>query len=397
MIHSLNLLVAWSLALVWLWSAVRAGFGMSKLAELTQPQWDIPAAEIVTPAGKRTPRVSIIVPARNEAATIEPALRSLLELDYPNYEIIVVNDRSTDRTGEIVDAIASDTSARGRVTVVHVRELPPRWLGKTHAMWTAAQRATGDWLLFTDADVHQRPDALRRCLAYAQRERADHVVLLPTVVMESVGERMMIAFFQALFVFAHRPWKVADPKSKDHMGVGAFNFIRRDVYEALGTYERMRLAVVDDMQLGALVKQHGYAQRNVFGRDLVRIRWAHGAFGMVRNLNKNLFAEFRYNVAMSAAAFIGLLALNLPPFLGVIFARGWAWPGYALALACIFGLYVGMSKRSTISPRYILLHPVSTVLMAGAIVNSTVSALWRGGIVWRGTLYPLSELRSSLR
>ena len=111
-----------------------------------------------------------------------------------------------------------------RLKVIHVSELPSGWLGKTHAMWTAGQEATGEWLLFTDADVLFKPDALRRAIAYAEAERADHVVLFPRMIMKRPGEKMMIAFFQALFVFGHRPWKVADPKSQDHMGVGAFNW-----------------------------------------------------------------------------------------------------------------------------------------------------------------------------
>src|SRR5262249_6223146 len=151
-------------------------------------------------------------------------------------EVIAVNDRSTDRTGEHMDNVASLPEAHGRLKVVHVSELPPGWLGKPHAMWTAANAADGEWLLFTDADVLYRPDVLRRTLAYAEAERADHVVLFPRMIMHSPGERMMIAFFQTLFVFGHRPWKVADPKTKDHMGVGAFNLVRRSVYESVGTY-----------------------------------------------------------------------------------------------------------------------------------------------------------------
>ena len=107
-------------------------------------------------------------------------------------------------------------------------------MGKPHAMWSASNAANGDWLLFTDADVLFKPDSLRRALAYAESERADHVVLFPRMIMKHPGEKMMIAFFQTLFVFGHRPWKVADPKTKDHIGVGAFNMIRRPVYRRPG-------------------------------------------------------------------------------------------------------------------------------------------------------------------
>src|SRR5580698_3353933 len=258
------------LALAWFSRIVDAALGMPSVADVSRLEWD---RNPVLPAGN--PQVSIIVPARNEEETIEQALNSLLALDYDNYEVIAVNDRSTDRTGEIMERVAesqgrnqnqnrgqnyshdSHVSQRLRdmghplsslplsslplsfpgFRVLHHTELPAGWLGKTHAMWTAANQATGDWLLFTDADVLFKRESLRRALAYAESVPADHVVLFPQMIMERPGEYMMIAFFQTLFMFGHRPWKVADPRTKDHIGVGAFNLVRRRVYDSIGTYE----------------------------------------------------------------------------------------------------------------------------------------------------------------
>src|SRR4029077_16220424 len=135
---------------------------------------------------------------------------------------------------------------------------------------------------------------LRRAMAYAEAERADHLVLFPQMTTKGPGEGMMIAFFQRLFVFGHRPWKVADPRARDHMGVGAFNLVRRSVYDAVGTYAALRMEVVDDMKLGKVVKNAGFRQRNVFGEDLISLRWAKGAFGIVNNLTKNFFAVLSF-------------------------------------------------------------------------------------------------------
>ena len=231
------------LAAVWLDRLRDAAFGLPGIPDLVQPQWD----RVPQPA----PRVSIIVPARDEEAHVKAALGSLLALDYPDYEVIAVNDRSTDRTGELLDRMARENAARLRV--LHVKELPPGWLGKPHAMGLAAQQTRGDWLLFTDADVTFRPDALRRALVCAEECRADHLVLFPTARMHSLSERMVFAFFPTLVVFGHRPWKVADPRTKDYVGMGAFNFIRRSVYESLGVREALRMEVLDDMKLGKLV------------------------------------------------------------------------------------------------------------------------------------------------
>jgi glycosyltransferase involved in cell wall biosynthesis len=376
-----------TLALAWIWRLADAALGMPKLADISRPEWDRTLP--------RNPRVSIIVPACNEAADIEATLVRLLDLDYENYEVITVDDRSTDRTGEIMEKVASG-AARGRLKVVRITELPSGWMGKPHAMWNAANQATGDWLLFTDADVLFKPDALRRAVGYAEAESADHLILFPRMIMKRPGERMMIAFFQTLFVFGHRPWKVADPRTKDHIGVGAFNLVRRQVYEAVGTYKALRFEVLDDMKLGKVVKTAGYAQRNVFGADLISIRWARGAMGVVDNLTKNFFAIMSFQWPRALASCFALAFLNLMPFAGVLLAHGWARLGYAVAVFSMFSIYVGMSTKSDIPPYYFLLHPVSTALFVYTMLRSTFLTLGRSGITWRGTFYPLQELRKGM-
>jgi glycosyltransferase involved in cell wall biosynthesis len=393
MTHSdiLHWIVGGILALVWFSRLLDAALGMPKVADISQPEWNRKPA---TPRGN--PRVSIIVPARNEEEHIGPALASLLKLDYDNYEVIAVDDRSTDRTGEVMDRIASTPEARDRLKVIHLAVLPPGWLGKVHAMWSAANQSSDDWLLFTDADVLFRPDVLTRALAYAEAEFADHLVLFPRMIMRSPGERMMIAFFQTLFVFGHRPWKVADPKTKDHMGVGAFNLIRRRVYDAVGGYQALRFEVLDDMKLGKIVKNAGYAQRNVYGADLISLRWVRGAMGMVNNLTKNFFAIMSFQWWRALLSALALAFLNLMPFLGIWLAHGWERLPYALALASIFAIYVGMSWESDIPAYYFLLHPIATALFVYIMLRSMILTLARGGVVWRETFYSLEELRRGM-
>ncbi len=348
------------LALIWLSRVVDAARGVRTLADISQPEWDRNPALAVA-----NPKVAIIVPARNEEGSIAQALRRLLALDYGNYQVIAINDRSTDRTGEIMDSVVSE--AQVRLKIVHIRELPPGWMGKAHAMWTAAKQTDADWLLFTDADVMFRPDCLRRAIAYAEAERADHVVLLPRVIMKRPGEKMMVGFFQLLFVFGHRPWKCADPKAKDHIGVGAFNLVRRTVYEAVGTYERLRFEVVDDMKLGKVIKNAGFRQRVVLG-NLIEIRWAHGARGVVNNLTKNFFAVMSFQVWRAVGGSIAVAVMNLSPFLGVLLAPGWTRIAYGLALVSMFGLYAGIWRRDDIPPWYFVLHPISTMLFIYTIL-----------------------------
>jgi glycosyltransferase involved in cell wall biosynthesis len=384
--HWFYLMLGAVLAAVWLDRLRDTAFGLRGIPDLLQPQWDrLPEAKL---------RVSIIVAARDEEEHVEAALGSLLVLDYPDYEVLAVNDRSSDRTGEILDRLVRQNAARLRV--FHVSELPPRWLGKPHAMGLAAQQATGDWLLFTDADVSFRPDALRRALACAEESSADHLVLFPTALMHSLSERMLFAFFPTLVAFGHRPWKVADPRTRDYVGMGAFNLIRNSVYEALGVREKLRMDVLDDMKLGKLVKEGGYAQRVASGYGLISLRWGHGALGVLDNLTKNLFALMLYRWPRTLGAAFLVLLLNLGPFVGLALAPGWTRLGYALAASAIALLYLCLSQRSRVSPLYVVLHPISTLLFAGTLLRSMLLALGRGGVVWRGTKYPLDELRKGL-
>jgi len=220
--------------------------------------------------------------------------------------------------------------------------------------------------------------------------------MIPRVIMKRPGEYMMIAFFQIMFMFVHRPWKVADPTTDDHMGVGAFNLVRRRVYEAVGTYEALRMEVLDDMKLGKVVKNAGFAQRNVFGGDLISIRWAHGAFGVINNLTKNFFAVLSFQWWRTVIAAIGLAFVNLGPFLGVWLAHGGARLPYAVALASLLVIYIGMSWRVGVPAYYFLLHPVSAAMFIYTLLRSMIVTLWNDGIEWRGTKYPLEELRKGM-
>lgn len=376
------------LGLGWMIRVLQARLGMRRLPDLHDPQWDTQL--------EARPRVSIIVPARNEEQGIEPALQSLIALDYPNFEIIAVNDRSSDRTSEILERVRQEHDERLRT--IHVEKLPPGWLGKTHALHLGGSQATGDWLLFTDADVSFQPDTLHRAITFSERNAADHFILFPTMLTKTWGERMVSALFGCMLVLAwgHSLWRVADPKARDYVGMGAFNLIRRTALQSIGGLAVLRMEVIEDMKLGKLVKQHGFSQRVAFGRDLITLHWAPGAMGMVRNLTKNFFALMNYRWSLALGAVAGVLMVNLAPFVGLLIAPGWARVGYVLALAAIAAMYLDMPRYSHISPGYFFLHPLASVLMAYSVARSAVLTLWQGGVVWRGTKYPLEELRKGI-
>jgi Glycosyl transferase family 2 len=374
------------LALIWLIPTVQLALHSSEVADLTQPEWN-PAQDTALPS------LTIVVPARNEQAEIETALRSLLQLNYPQYQIVAVNDRSTDQTGAIMDRLAAEPASAGKLRVLHVRDLPSGWLGKVHAMWLGAQQSRSDWLLFTDADCVFDTDSARRAIHYATRTATDHLVLFPTAHMKTLGERMMISFPQVMSSFVMRPWKVRDPNARDHIGVGAFNLTRRFAYDAVGTYEKLRLEVVDDIKLGETIKKAGLRQDVVFGPELVSLRWAVGAAGVVANLEKNLFAFLQFRISLALAVCVITFFLCVCPFLGLFVAPGWARAGFAVAVAMIALAYTLTGRYMASSPLLFLTCPIAAVVFAFAALQSAFLALRDGAITWRGTRYPLSELK----
>jgi glycosyltransferase involved in cell wall biosynthesis len=389
------------LALIWLVPTVQLALHSSEVADLNQPRWN-------PPADAALPSLTIVVPARNEEAEIEPALQSLLRLNYPRFEVVAVNDRSTDQTGAIMDRIAAEPAAQGRLRVIHVRNLPAGWLGKVHAMWlgshgnaaqgnatqgNAVQQISSDWLLFTDADCVFQADCLRRAIHYATTTATDHLVLFPTAHMKTLGERMMIGFPQVMASFAMRPWKVRDPNARDHIGVGAFNLVRRSAYEAIGTYEALRLEVVDDIKLGEAIKKAGLRQDVVFGHELVSLRWAVGAAGVVANLEKNLFAFLRFRVSLALVVCAVTFFLCVCPFLGFLLAPGWARAPFAVAIATIALAYTLTGRYMASSPWMSLTCPIAALVFSFATLQSAFIAVRDGAITWRGTKYSLEELR----
>ena len=345
--------------------------------------------------------LSVVVPARNEEKAIEATLRSLLAIEGVALEIVAVDDRSTDRTGAIMDRIAEDV-ASGRIAtrqvlrVHHVDHLPEGWLGKTHAMAMAARMTTAKWLLFTDGDVLFREDSLARALAFAERDGADHLVLFPTMIIRSRGERMMMGFLQVFSVWTTRPWKVADAKARDFLGMGAFNMIRRSAYEAVGGFEHLRLEVLEDLRLGFEVKRRGFAQRVAFGPELLHIHWAEGISGIMNNMTKNAFAAFRFRMLLLLMACGGMALVCLMPFAGPLMFR-WTGVGMVLASAAAIGsilaLYRFYRRFTGTGTLYAFTFPIPACLLLYTVLRSMVLTLLRGGVMWRGTLYPLKELR----
>jgi glycosyltransferase involved in cell wall biosynthesis len=337
--------------------------------------------------------ISLLFAARDEEEKLPRALATLAKIDYPRLEIIGVDDRSADATGRILDEFAR---AHSRFRAVHVSELPAGWLGKTHALQKAYESSSGEWLLFTDADVRFTLDVLRRAITLVKERGLDHLSLFGDVDMVGFWEKTTITFFGFAFYTANEPHRVSNPRSRSYMGVGAFQLVRRAAYEAAGTHRRLAMEVIEDMKLGKLVKQAGFRSEVGIAQDAVSIRWHAGLANLVRGITKNFFAAAGYNLALVIFAASGLLLSNVGLFVAAIFAHGWTRIFAMIGAAALLCLHAGVCVVMRVPPFYALTHPLGAVIVCYMLVRSTVVTLWHGGVTWRGTFYPLKELRKGV-
>jgi glycosyltransferase involved in cell wall biosynthesis len=378
--HLFGLVLSALIAFFWLTHGLRTAYGATRLPWIK----DFPPA-----ADADCPRISLLFAARDEEEKLPAALATLAAIDYPNLEIIGVNDRSQDSTGRILD----DFAAHPRFRAVHVAELPPGWLGKPHALQKAYEASTGDWLLFTDADVRFHPEALRRAVSLARQRNLDHLTLFGDIEMVGFWEKVLLTFFGMAFHLAADPYRISNPNSRVYAGVGAFQLLRRAAYEACGTHRRLAMEVVDDMRLGKIVKQSGFRSGMGVAEQFVTIRWHAGLGNIIRGVTKNFFAALNYNLALVALALTGLLATNVLPFVGVLLAHGWIRIFWAIAVIIALCFHAGVSNVMRVSPFYAFTHPLGALLLGYMLLRSTIITLKQGGIQWRGTFYPLDELK----
>jgi glycosyltransferase involved in cell wall biosynthesis len=379
--HVFGLFFFGFIALFWLTHGLRVAYGAMRLPWLRN----------FGPAGDtECPRISLLFAGRDEEEKLPGALATLMEIDYPNLEVIAVDDRSNDATGRILDEFAA---THQRLRVVHVRELPAGWLGKPHALQCGYEVSKGEWLLFTDADVRFRPDTLRRAMSLAKAKRLDHLTLFCDVEMIGFWEKVLITFFGLGFHLATDPARVSNPKSSRYIGIGAFQLVKRSAYEAGGTHRRLAMEVVDDMKLGKIVKQAGFRSDGAVAAEFVVVRWHDGVGNLVRGVTKNFFAGAGYNLGLVAAQLAGMMMMNILPFVGVVVGHGWVRGFCAIAVLIAVGFHAGVALVMRVSPLYALTHPLGAVLFCYMLLRSTMVTLRQGGIVWRDTFYPLEELK----
>ena len=363
----------------------------------------VPALERVDPKSPETwPKLSIIIPARDEARDVEEATRSRLDEGYPNLEVVLVDDRSQDGTGEIMDRIAADDP---RVRVIHINEAPDDWLGKVNALQRGLEVATGDWLLFSDADVYHKPDTMRKAVALCEERGYDHLAAIPHFWSSTFMLDCAIATFMRIVCLAARMWSVENPDSSAAVGCGAFNLVRRSAFERTPGFEHLRLTVVDDVALGQMMKQSGASCAAVSACEHVGLYFYRSLPEAMRGVEKSSLVAFRYSYTLLTLGSLTHLWLELSPI--AMFAYGClAAPSNVRTAALIMGVATVSlavvtsalcASWARVRPLPAVLFPIGVVLGVGAIARGAALAMWRRGHHWRGVIYDTRQLRENDR
>lgn len=338
-----------------------------------------------------SPSVAIIIAVRNEETDLETALESVCHLNYRNYRVIVVNDRSTDRTSLILDQFAL---SHPLVTVVDVDELPKFWLGKNNALYQGYLRSDEEWLLFTDADIVFDRNALKKAMYYTLLNELDHLTIFPDVNSRSTMLNSILQTFTLMIELRAKPWDARNKGSRSSMGIGAFNLVSRTAYESAGTHRRIKLRPDDDLQLGRIIKKAGNRQDVLYGDEQITLEWYTSIREFVKGLMKNTFAVSEYNVFLAVlTALSTFLMFALPVPLGLLSGSG---RSAVISICILFThwlvLYGKPGKRRSWD---FLTISIAGLVMTYIILRSTFLTVMNNGIYWRDSFYPLEVLRCS--
>lgn len=367
-----------SLVMAWAW--VGMAFLMPRLERRNAPRPTV------------WPRLSVIVPVRNEDANLERALRSLLGETYPELELLVIDDRSDDNSPQILARLQKE---HPQLNVRRVEALPQGWLGKNHALQTGFLASQGELVLFTDADIVFKPGTLEIAVATLLHEEWDHLSCLFDVDSPSPVMRCVNTFFGIMFVIFIQPWRVSDPKSKAFLGVGGFNLLRRRVLEDLRGLEQVKMRPDDDLKLGKLVKAKGYRQVCLSAIENLYVEWYPSLRVCIRAFEKNMFAGFDYSLPKMIVGTLACFLVHVVPTFIPWFATGiWQAIGFG-AVALIYLSAFGLAKTQGTALWTVLFFVPSALVMVYILIRTTFLNLSQGGLQWRDTFYKLEDLKKN--
>lgn len=361
------------------------------IAALRRIAWPTPPSPGSSPGAK----ITVVIPARNEAQDLDAAVRSVLAQEGVELEVIVINDHSTDRTGAIADELARSDP---RLTVIHDPELPPGWFGKCNAMQQAAERASGEYVLFTDADIRHGPTCFATALAELERGGYDFLSLFPRFVTVTVWENVLLPAFLGGFAQLATPG-ILDDKAPDALAAGAFMLVRPAAFRAVGGFAPIRDAIFDDVGLARLLKANGYRVRFLAAPALMEVRLfkdnRHAFWGMTKNVLGGLGGR----LWLAPAAMVIPFLVFWTPILCAVVGITTGDPRLVAAGAVTYAIQYAMlwSGRSLFRfhPGKALLFPLVAFSIAACLGRALSLYIFRGGVHWRGRVLPIRRGESA--
>jgi chlorobactene glucosyltransferase len=351
-----------------------------------------------TPPPSNPPLISVCVPARNEERNIRKCVEAILKQDYPNFEVIVLDDRSTDVTLEILRQIAAQND---KLKIISGSDLPKGWAGKPHALHQASAVARGEWLCFIDADTFLAPETLSACYAKALGTQADMFTIMTFQILGSFWEKVVMPLVMTALSVGFSPRKVNDPDRKDAIANGQFILIKRSVYDAIGGHASVKDNIVEDKAISEQVKWNGYRLIVADGMKVARTRMYTSLPEMWEGWTKNIYLGLRDQPGLVAlgvfGAFLAVMAsLFLPiwPLLGLLwYFNGGGWMAIAvisealLLWAYLIHVRARVARNMEISPWYALTTPLGAGVFGAMMFTSAWKVVTRKGVTWKGRVY----------
>jgi glycosyltransferase involved in cell wall biosynthesis len=343
---------------------------------------------------ENVPKVSVIIPACNEVATIEPALKSILAMDYADLEVIAVNDRSVDRTGAVLKQIQKQYPG---LQIYNISDLPEGWLGKNHALQHGAEQARGEYLLFTDADIIMEKSSLARAMNHMLENRLDHMSMFFKNIAPGGLLNALILDAGGVLLLLLKPWKAKDPNSKRYMGVGAFNLVKSTVYKAIDGHKTIAMHPIDDVMLGKMIKHSGFSQDCLLGHNFIQAEWYVTVCEFINGLMKNTFAFYNYNMANVLLGVLIVVIISILPLLAFFFTSGITRGLFGAAVMVRILSFANGFSKTGINPWYSIWSLFTPFVYIYITLKAAVTTKINRGIIWRGTYYSLDELKANLQ
>jgi chlorobactene glucosyltransferase len=350
------------------------------------------------PPPSHAPLISLCIPARNEQRNIRACVEATLAQDYPNFEVIVLDDRSTDATPAILADIAAHDP---RLRPISGSDLPKGWAGKPHALFRASAAARGQWLCFVDADTFLSPATLSSCYAKAIETKADLFTIMTFQITETFWEKVVMPIVMTGLSVGFSPRKVNDPKRKDAVANGQFILIKRSIYDAIGGHERIKDQIVEDKAISEQVKWNGYRLIVADGTKVAKTRMYTSLPEMWEGWTKNIYLGLRDQPSLMMLGVVGgilalIAALFLPiwPLLGIFwyFHRG-GWMAVAVLIkslilwAALIYARARVATKMNISRFYAFTIPLGSAMFAAMMLTSAWKVISGKGVTWKGRSY----------